>query len=319
MTDFYQYVLALVQLFAMFTLAVLLGRIVERKWPVAATLPDGEYAADIKLSSLTIVLNWLVGPVTGACAAWIVGLAGGGLIALRADGWWFPISLLTLILTLDFIAYWMHRAQHAVPALWAMHSLHHSAEAMTIVTGARHFWFENAAQTALLPFMVVLFKIPPVFLVVIPLIYFLPDGCAHLNVRLPLGRFALWFNNPQYHRIHHSVLPEHRDKNFCKMLPLFDLIFGTAWAPAPDEFPATGLTPSEKPNSLMDGIIWPIRNLVPILRILDSRILSDYFMVISTYRRRNEKVIPVSWVEGSGHRDACQPMEPVREQGIQQL
>jgi sterol desaturase/sphingolipid hydroxylase (fatty acid hydroxylase superfamily) len=269
MTGLYGYFLPLMSAFIVFALTLLVARIVERKWPIAKT-PAADYVVDIKLSSLRIFTNWLFAPLTGACAAMIVSLAGGGLIELRADGWWFPLSFVTLILTLDFVSYWIHRAQHAVPAFWAMHSLHHSAEALTVVTGARHFWLENLIQIGLLPFMTVLFKIPPILVTIVPLIYFLPDGCAHLNVRLPLGRFVLWFNNPQYHRIHHSVLPEHRDKNFCKMLPLFDVLFGTAWKPAADEYPATGLVPGEAPSGLLEGFIWPVRNWLPFRRVRDA-------------------------------------------------
>ena len=263
MTILPDYLPLLAEFFAMIALAALLVAVVERKWPLAKP-PAAEFSIDVKLSCLAVILNWLLSPLTGACAAMIVSLAGGGWIELRADGWWFPVSLVTIILTLDFVSYWVHRAQHAVPALWAMHSLHHSAEALTIVTGARHYWLEAAIQAALLPVLAVLFKIPTVFFMILPLFYFLPDACAHLNVRLSLGRFALWFNNPQYHRIHHSALPEHRDKNFCKMLPLFDLMFGTVWRPGPNEFPATGLVPSEKPRGLWDGFIWPLRGWVPV-------------------------------------------------------
>jgi sterol desaturase/sphingolipid hydroxylase (fatty acid hydroxylase superfamily) len=76
-----------------------------------------------------------------------------------------------------------------------------------------------------------------------------------MNVRLSLGRFALVLNNPQFHRIHHSVEPQHWNKNFCKMLPVFDVIFGTAWKPEKDEFPMTGLVPREKATDFLDGII----------------------------------------------------------------
>lgn len=93
-------------------------------------------------------------------------------------------------------------------------------------------------------------------------LYLLPDGLAHTNVRVQLGRFGFWLNNPQYHRIHHSIEPQHRNKNFCKALPLFDVIFGTAYKPGKDEFPATGLVPSDKPVGIIDGIIWSIRHLV---------------------------------------------------------
>jgi sterol desaturase/sphingolipid hydroxylase (fatty acid hydroxylase superfamily) len=90
--------------------------------------------------------------------------------------------------------------------------------------------------------------------------FLLGDGLAHLNMRVSLGRFALCIQNPQYHRIHHSVEPQHQDKNFCKLLPLFDVILGTAWKPEKDEFPVTGLGSREKPAGILDGIIWPVRH-----------------------------------------------------------
>jgi hypothetical protein len=43
------------------------------------------------------------------------------------------------------------------------------------------------------------------------------------------------------------------------MLPLFDVIFGTAWKPGKDEYPATGLV-GEKATGFVDGLIWPVRH-----------------------------------------------------------
>jgi sterol desaturase/sphingolipid hydroxylase (fatty acid hydroxylase superfamily) len=167
--------------------------------------------------------------------------------------------LIVLVLTIEVFSYLIHRLQHAVPALWAMHSLHHSAESLTVVVGARHYWLEGVAMVAFLPFVELLFRTPSELLFVIAIIYFLPDQCAHLNIRFSLGPFALFVNHPQYHRIHHSVLPQHRDKNFCKLLPVIDVLLGTAWIPAADEFPPTGLSSRDKPATVIDGVLWPIR------------------------------------------------------------
>ncbi|HLZ66515.1 MAG TPA: sterol desaturase family protein [Aliidongia sp.] len=313
MTGLYGYFLPLISALIVFALTVLVARILERKWPIATT-PAAEYVADIKLSLLAIFLNRLLGPLTAISAALIINLAGGGLIELRSDGWWFPVSLVTTILTLDFVSYWVHRAQHAVPALWAMHSLHHSAEAMTMVTGARHFWLESLIQLGLLPFLPVLFKVPTIFIMVVPLIYFLPDGCSHINVRLSLGRFGLLLNNPQYHRIHHSVLPEHRDKNFCRLLPLFDVLFGTAWQPAADEFPATGLMPSEKPSGFWDGFFWPVRNQIPFRRISGLIALMQDLVGKTTDACGMHDATPAPRILGGGER-AYRTMEPASNEG----
>jgi sterol desaturase/sphingolipid hydroxylase (fatty acid hydroxylase superfamily) len=83
-----------------------------------------------------------------------------------------------------------------------------------------------------------------------------------LNVRFSLGRFRLWFMNPQYHRIHHSVQPEHINKNFADLFPFWDVLFGTVVAPGEDEFPQTGLFEDQKPESLFEGLVWPIRSFI---------------------------------------------------------
>ncbi|HEV2334085.1 MAG TPA: sterol desaturase family protein [Stellaceae bacterium] len=245
--------------------ALLIGGLValllraEQGFPIERGHPRGALLLDYKLVSLNVFPNLLLSPLTGACAALLVRAAGGGLIPLRADGWWFALSLVLFILANDVFAYWVHRAQHRIPALWAMHSLHHSAEAVTLVTGARHFWLEQMTLAAFFPVVAILFKTPPAVITAASFLYFAFDNCAHLNVRIPLGKLAIIVNNPQFHRIHHSIESEHNNKNFCKMLPIVDFVFGTLWVPGKDEFPPTGLVSGEKPQGFIDGALWPAR------------------------------------------------------------
>jgi sterol desaturase/sphingolipid hydroxylase (fatty acid hydroxylase superfamily) len=239
----------------------LIARQFEKRSPIETEQSAAEVIVDWKLASLRFGSGQLLSPIKNACAIMLVNAAGGGWITLRSDGWWFLLSFIILILAIDLWAYLAHRAQHKFAVLWAMHSLHHSAEALSMVTGARHFWLEDPLISAVFPVVGIVFKVPPEMVTPITLLYFLAgDGMAHLNLRVPLGRFALIFNNPQYHRIHHSVERQHQNKNFCKMLPLFDLIFGTAWKPGKDEFPMTGLVPREQATGFLDGIIWPVRH-----------------------------------------------------------
>lgn len=250
----------------------LIARHFEKRFPVDLEQYGGSSTADVivdwKLAAVQIGSSMLLSPMTTACSIMLVNAAGGGWIHLRSDGWWFLLSVIVAIVALDFWTYLVHRAQHRIPLLWAMHSLHHSAESLSVITGARHFWFEGAIGTAFIPVVGIVFKIPPDVMTVVAWLYLLPDGLAHLNVRLSLGRFALCLNNPQYHRIHHSVETEHWNKNFCKGLPVFDVIFGTAWKPGKDEFPATGLVPRETATGFVDGIIWPVRHRLSWVRRL---------------------------------------------------
>jgi len=53
----------------------------------------------------------------------------------------------------------------------------------------------------------------------------------------------LWWmlSSPQYHRIHHSLEPQHINKNFAVWFPVWDILVGTAYRPRRGEYPATGL------------------------------------------------------------------------------
>jgi sterol desaturase/sphingolipid hydroxylase (fatty acid hydroxylase superfamily) len=246
---------------AVLVLVLFIARRFEKRNPIEATQSTADVVADWKLAGLNLAAKDLLTPVTNVLAMMVVNAAGGGWIQLRSDGWWYLPSCIVLILAIEFWTYFVHRAQHKFPVLWAMHSLHHSAEALSMVSGARHYWLEGFLASGLFPVVAIVFKASPDMVIFVGFFYFIAgDGLAHLNMRLPLGRFALCIQNPQYHRIHHSVEPQHRDKNFCRMLPLFDVLFGTAWKPGKDEFPATGLDTGEKPAGVVDGFIWPLRH-----------------------------------------------------------
>ena len=162
-------------------------------------------------------------------------------------------------LYIDCTKYWMHRLMHMIPLLWAVHSFHHSAERLTVVTGARHHWTETIVLAPLVFLTVMLFQVPEHILSMSLLLNKVPDGLQHLNYKIAWHRVGIWFNTPWWHRIHHSVEPKHYDKNFSVAFPIMDVIFGTAYYPAPDEYPEeTGLSPRENPQ-LWEGIIWPFR------------------------------------------------------------
>jgi sterol desaturase/sphingolipid hydroxylase (fatty acid hydroxylase superfamily) len=242
---------------------MMIGRQLEKKWPIVPNLPRAKVLMDIKLVAFMFFMNWLIKPLVAVSSAALINAAGGGLIELPSDTWWrFAISVLVFLVVSDFYAYWYHRMSHKIPALWAMHSFHHSAEALTYITGARHLWMESAFNLAILPATSLLFKAQPEIIMATIAIGFLPNSCAHLNVRVQLGWFSTWLNSPQWHRIHHSTDPRHFDKNFAAVFPIWDLVFGTAWIPAKDEFPPAGLVPDEQPG-FYDALIWPFRKTRP--------------------------------------------------------
>src|SRR5258708_35783310 len=72
---------------------------------------------------------------------------GGGVVVLPSEGWRLIPAIAAFTLAMDFGEYVFHRTQHRIPALWAMHSLHHSDETMNLSTTVRHFWADQAIKT----------------------------------------------------------------------------------------------------------------------------------------------------------------------------
>jgi sterol desaturase/sphingolipid hydroxylase (fatty acid hydroxylase superfamily) len=167
--------------------------------------------------------------------------------------------------------YLFHRAQHRIPALWAMHSLHHSDPDMNISTTARHFWAEHALKSLTVYLAVgLIFKANPTILGGYGLIGFY-NYFAHMKVRVGFGRFSMLLNAPLYHRIHHSMNPADENLNFAALFPIFDVIWGSYRAPARHECPATGLASRETPASLLEAVFWPFRGLAGMRLVLKAR------------------------------------------------
>jgi sterol desaturase/sphingolipid hydroxylase (fatty acid hydroxylase superfamily) len=232
----------------------------ERTRP-ARGLPSRAVIFNIVYMISSTFIQGVISPLILAGTAIVVGALGGGLVMLPAEGFGLIPAALVYIVTLDLFEYIFHRAQHAVPALWAMHSLHHSDPAMNVSTTSRHFWLEQAIKSVTIYLAAsVIFAAPPVIIFIYAAVSYY-NFFSHMNLRVGFGRFVL-LNSPQNHRIHHSSQPLHRDKNFAGLFPIFDVLGGTHYMPAADEYPATGLDDGDRPVNLMEAIAWPARGVL---------------------------------------------------------
>lgn len=161
----------------------------------------------------------------------------------------------------DFIFYWYHRAQHAWGWFWPIHELHHSDAELNASTSMRTYWLERPLQTLAIAIPVDrLVGGDPTAILVLP---FLLTGWlffTHANIRLHLGRLTPVITGPQLHRIHHSILPEHRDKNFAQFFPILDIVFGTYYRPAGDEYPPTGTPDLASDASVGETLTRPVKH-----------------------------------------------------------
>ncbi|MEM9177631.1 MAG: sterol desaturase family protein [Myxococcota bacterium] len=198
---------------------------------------------------------------TAALAAWF-------LVAPKVDPPRFepgPVASVVLVVAnlvlIDLVYYFYHRAQHRFPLLWAIHELHHADEELNATSSYRTYWLEMPVQAMLvaLPTVAVFggLGIRHATSVMACSIFFLVF--SHANLRLSLGPLSGWVIGPQVHRLHHSRLPGHRDRNFAQYFPFLDRLFGSFSAPAKGEFPPTGAEALPGNAGLVRVLLEPFR------------------------------------------------------------
>ena len=186
--------------------------------------------------------------------------SGKGILGLVATAWLGAVVG-------DFFFYWFHRALHQTPVLWAHHKMHHMDEELESITYNRQNWIEGLfASIFLIVPSVILFKFDELDVWQLGLVsgsivavVNVLAAIGHLNVRWQVGRASLFYCSPQVHRIHHSRLPQHHDKNFAFVLPLWDWLFGTYYAPKRNEFPPTGVDGEVEIKSFLEAQIFTPR------------------------------------------------------------
>lgn len=152
-----------------------------------------------------------------------------GLLANAGWGTW-P-TLLLAILIFEFIAYWFHRAMHAVPWLWRLHAVHHSDTDLDFTTTYRNHPLELYVNAPLTIPVILFLGFPVEVVTLYQLIKTAISIIAHSNIRLPerIDRIARRVViTPDYHRLHHCSDRQFTDSNFCAAFPLYDYLFGTA-------------------------------------------------------------------------------------------
>jgi sterol desaturase/sphingolipid hydroxylase (fatty acid hydroxylase superfamily) len=203
----------------------------------------------------------LLGGVIAGLIAVVRKYNGGGVLDLSMDGNAGVAAALAssviFLAVFDFFYYWWHRAQHEVPALWAIHKLHHMDESLGVSTQMRCHWLEEIGR---IPFifvpMALLFNLP-LHAGVVAIVLTAWSGFIHANLRLGLGKASVLVAGPQVHRIHHSNLPRHFDRNYAAFFPLYDVIFRTYYHPAPDEYPPTGVRNDPEISSVVQAFLLP--------------------------------------------------------------
>jgi sterol desaturase/sphingolipid hydroxylase (fatty acid hydroxylase superfamily) len=175
-------------------------------------------------------------------------------------GWPFAAQVLAYLVVGDFIAYWVHRAEHKFRFLWAFHTTHHSQERLTFATIARFHPVEMIYHNLIAYIPMRMMGINPAAWLPVYLGLQLFTGVQHTQIPWKLGPLYRLIATPSFHAFHHSRDPAHHDRNFANMFSLWDHLFGTAvpeGSPAPERM---GLDGMPRPG-FVDTLVTPFKLL----------------------------------------------------------
>jgi sterol desaturase/sphingolipid hydroxylase (fatty acid hydroxylase superfamily) len=145
-----------------------------------------------------------------------------------------PLLLfLTYFVLYDFAGYWLHRLQHAVPWWWALHSLHHSQRQVTCWSDDRNHLLDDLLASVYFAIVALLIGVQADEYITLLLLGRLIEAFSHANVRFGFGGVLdKVVVDPWFHRTHHAraspAEPRIHDSNFSAVLPVWDVLFGTA-------------------------------------------------------------------------------------------
>jgi sterol desaturase/sphingolipid hydroxylase (fatty acid hydroxylase superfamily) len=143
------------------------------------------------------------------------------------------LQLVLALVVVDLFHWCVHNALHRVPALWAIHRVHHSIVDMDWIGSMRFHWAEAGLYKLFTYPLLALLGIRADVLFALAVVNTAVGHFNHANLSITIGPLRYLLNNPAMHVWHHA----HPDVgpplvNFGITLSIWDWLFGTAHLPA---------------------------------------------------------------------------------------
>lgn len=182
----------------------------------------------------------------------------------------------------DLARFVVHRAAHAVPALWELHKVHHSAEVLTPFTVYRVHPLESLLMRSGAGLVVGVLgggfswcfpgAVSGLTILGVDALAFvwtmLGSNLRHSHVWLSYGRILEHvFISPAQHQRHHSDQPQHHHTNFGSTFAVWDWLFGSLAVTGAREQLSFGLPAALKnhdasiASALIDPVLSSVRRL----------------------------------------------------------
>lgn len=209
----------------------------------------------------------VIGVVCGGCACsvarWAAAADVGLLNTISAPVW---LVVPATVLTLDFVSYLWHRANHRVRWLWRFHQVHHSDAAFTVSTGVRFHPGELLLSLPVRLTAVAALGASAVAVVAFEVVFTIANLIEHGDIDLPLAierRIGRVCVTPALHRRHHSRRCHELNSNYGTLFTWWDRLLGTYTGGSSDERVETGLAGLPETPGIGRALILPLRLYAP--------------------------------------------------------
>ncbi|HMC26901.1 MAG TPA: sterol desaturase family protein [Verrucomicrobiae bacterium] len=224
------------QIFVFLSL-VLVFELWERLRPARQGDRWGQLKLDVLSFVFAIIANRICTGVIANCTGGHVGWISA--IPAKLEKLPLVVRIGFAILLVDFIIYWIHRAQHRFAILWRTHAWHHSPEHLYWLSGFRtsllHSFINNIPQVVV---PIAIFRLTPFESAIGYSLGICIQFWEHTNLKVNIGALEWIFITPDYHRVHHSATNK-VGKNLGTTFTFWDRMFGTFVDPRsfPEQFP----------------------------------------------------------------------------------
>jgi sterol desaturase/sphingolipid hydroxylase (fatty acid hydroxylase superfamily) len=168
------------------------------------------------------------------------------------------LQFFEILLCVDLVSYWVHRAFHTIPWLWNFHAIHHSSLHMDWLAGSRTHLVDTLVNRLLgfLPIFILGFSPAAIYAYLVFVSFH--AVYIHANVRHRWPGIRWIFATPEFHHWHHTSDEEGIDKNFAVFLSFIDVIFGTAHMPPywPKKY---GTVKFQPPETWVGQFVYPFK------------------------------------------------------------
>lgn len=216
----------------------------EWRWPYRAAWVPRRDEVRLDLTFLAVV-QLMLPPLVSLLFLMVI-VQPARALQLPVQAWWphtWPVwaQVVLMVLAVDFLRYWLHRAAHETDLLWRLHKVHHSVEQLYWLNTSRFHPLEKALQMLMdsVPFL--LMAVDPVVLSLYYLSYATNGFFQHCNIDLRYGPLNYLVGSAETHRWHHSREPREANANYGNTVIVWDLLFGTWFLPADRAIGALGL------------------------------------------------------------------------------